>query len=86
MSVESNPANYTRVTDQSKDWGKNPTLDALKAAARTYNDPTITYSDPLVYYNGYNPGSNTPDGSAPSNFARVGQSTSNWTNPEEDEA
>ena len=85
MSVESNPTDYSRVSSQVSGWGRNTTLDALKAAAKTYNASDVAYSDSSVYYNGYNPGSHTPDGSKTTDFSRVGQSTAGWTNPEEDE-
>lgn len=48
----------------SAKWNKNQDLKDLQDAATTYNSPTTDYSSVTVYYNGYNPTTETPEGEA----------------------
>lgn len=56
-------ASWTPAIDgSSATWDKNKARADLERAAPLYDDPTITYDSPLVYYNGYNPAMYTLEG------------------------
>lgn len=45
-------------------FSKNQALADLQAGATAYDDPTVAYDSPVVYYNGFNPTGTTPEGEA----------------------
>lgn len=54
----------------SAKWNKNQDLKDLQDNATTYNSATTDYSSTTVYYNGYDPTTETPEGEAPAKWTR----------------
>lgn len=57
----------------SAKWNKNQDLKDLQDAGTTYNDSTVDYSSITVYYNGYNPTTETPEGEVGAKWAQVAE-------------
>lgn len=67
-------ANWTPSTNgSSATWDENKTLADLERDATLYNDPTVTYDSPVVFYNGYDPTGTTPEGEAGALWAKVAE-------------
>ena len=75
MSAETD---WNRASENPANWGTNTALDALKAAGNTYDQATVSYDDSAVYYDGYDPTGQTPDGSKSADFNRVSNTPSDW--------
>lgn len=50
------------INGSTATWDENKTLADRQRNAILYNDSTVTYNSPLVYYNGYDPTGTTPEG------------------------
>lgn len=73
-------ATWTPATNaSSSQWSKNKARSDLQDAAPLYNDSTITYSDSLIYYNGYNSTTTTPEGENPATWTKESESPATWT-------
>jgi hypothetical protein len=67
-------ATWTPVISASpSSWSKNKALTDLQAAAPLYNDATITYNSPIVFYDGYDPSLATPEGERGATWTRIAE-------------
>lgn len=56
-------ASWTPATDASAaTWDINKALADLERNATIYDDPNTAYDDIVVYYDGYDPTTTTPEG------------------------
>lgn len=65
---------WTPTTDASSaTWDINKTLSDLERNATIYDDPNTVYDDLVVYYDGYNPTTTTPEGESGAVWALVAE-------------